>query len=261
MRRSYIGTGNPNYGKHHSLETRLAISYSHKGILDRVFCAEDSNRFEHLRTDEIITGLMLSDGYLTDCSKGHSMFRLDQSLEHKELVFATARHFHTLGFRVRIRLRERFYKGKVLKNIYIWTNANGVLTHLRNYWYPDGIKRPPKSLVLTPRTLAYWFMGDGCSGRTNQGRSVTIHLATHGFTQTENEYLKQLLHTTGFFSASIIHYHGFYIQIARADDVKRFMHEIVPHILADFKYKIKLPLLFCERGQPQRKMLTQEKLF
>lgn len=67
----------------------------------------------------------------------------------------------------------------------------------RARWYPDGKKRVPRDLCLTPQVLAVWLMDDGGISFSKQVRGGTvapkIDLFTCGFPAKDVEFLRRLL--------------------------------------------------------------------
>ena len=56
---------------------------------------------------------------------------------------------------------------------------------MRNKWYPNGKKIVPRDIILTPITLATWYMDDGCLANNN-----SAILCTNGF---EEKYVDILI--------------------------------------------------------------------
>lgn len=70
--------------------------------------------------------------------------------------------------------------------IYLDSSSSFQLAHLRKKWYPDGKKLVPRDLILTPRTLLHWYIGDG-------GVSSELYLHTQSFPLVDVNFLKYLL--------------------------------------------------------------------
>lgn len=76
-----------------------------------------------------------------------------------------------------------------------WTVSEGY-EHCPSAWYRRGdTKIVPEDLILTPRMLAHWFIGDG--GLRTGNRSGGISLFTNCFTEDEVRRLTEALHMLG----------------------------------------------------------------
>lgn len=73
----------------------------------------------------------------------------------------------------------------------IRTISNLSFYHLRNKWYPRGIKIVPPDVVLTPTTMLFWYVGDG--GLINGPRSQYIKLSTYSFSSKDINILMDKL--------------------------------------------------------------------
>lgn len=61
------------------------------------------------------------------------------------------------------------------------------LTEQYHRWYPEGKKMVPRDIILTPETIYWWYVGDGCLYK--DGR---ISFATQGFSRRDVEFLISL---------------------------------------------------------------------
>ncbi len=70
-----------------------------------------------------------------------------------------------------------FYKDK-RKYYHLQTRYYRNLNELYNRWYPNGKKKIPKSIELTPTTLFNWYIGDGSfrKGYNNTKKSERVML-------------------------------------------------------------------------------------
>lgn len=73
------------------------------------------------------------------------------------------------------------------------TRRIDLLDNYYNLWYPSGKKIVPRSLELSPLSLAIWFCDDGCISQSNSPWRMRIKLATHGFDNNDVEFLQSLL--------------------------------------------------------------------
>lgn len=81
--------------------------------------------------------------------------------------------------------------GETYKSLEAVSLKNEFLTDMYHLWYPNGKKVLPREYVtehLNEICLAIWYQDDGCL--KNDSR---INLATQGFEQEDNEFLRELL--------------------------------------------------------------------
>ena len=246
LRKNNRGAGNPHFGKHHSVEVKLQISKKKTGVLLRNFDTRYKYLFDSMQNNELINGVLLSDGYLTNFKKGHSMMVLEQSKDHEELCLAFEKEMKILGFRCSTYRRSRTRtktEMKLLHSIRATTEANYCFSLFREKWYPNDKKIVPTDIELTCKTLAYWFMGNGSSYRVKNDRGpVRINLATCSFTNDDHQLLIKKLKELGICKARKESNNT--IAISYTNEVIEFMNIIKPYILPCFKYKLKYPTFF-----------------
>ena|SRR5947207_7599503 len=118
--------------------------------------------------EQLITGLLLSDGYLR-YGKGcqNASFKFAQSvknLPHFVQVFSLLSHYcSSMPY-----LESRSFRGNLHYNFRFETRAYPIFTSLINVWYPNGTKLEPNTIydLLTPLALAHWAQGDGSKQST-----------------------------------------------------------------------------------------------
>ncbi len=76
-------------------------------------------------------------------------------------------------------LTESMYEIRVSSSVQLYS--------VYRHWYPNGEKKLPRNLKLTPDILLHWFVGDG----SNVDGYITI--ATQCFSARENEFLANLI--------------------------------------------------------------------
>lgn len=120
------------------------------------------------------------------------------------------------------------------------TKVSPFLTHEYLRWYSNGRKEVPKDLVLTPISVAHWFMGDGTSSKQAAGKPLfdCVNLCTQAFNSYSQELLKvQLL---GLSIYATIQRSGSKQKIyILQDSVDDFMRVVDPHVIEPYRYKIK----------------------
>ncbi|MFX1534597.1 MAG: LAGLIDADG family homing endonuclease [Promethearchaeota archaeon] len=99
------------------------------------------------------------------------------------------------------------------------------LYYLYLRWYPNGKKRLPNDMQLTPLTVLFWFTGDGSFRENN-----SICLSSHNFSKTENEFLASLLEEQVGIKAHVYPSRSsadsektlYHLEITHTDNIKRF---------------------------------------
>ncbi|KVP96897.1 hypothetical protein WJ97_13815 [Burkholderia ubonensis] len=120
-------------------------------------------------------------------------------------------------------------------------------------WYPDGKKRVPFDLVLTPISLAHWYCGDGY--RCNSGYIAAF--ATDGFSTECVESLMQKMRESFGFSPGYEARRN-RIQLGTMPDRVKFLELVTPYMPKCFAYKLQL-----QTGADRMKLTPalREKLF
>lgn len=212
----------------------------------RLFMKNVENKLAEGIDLEMIDGLLLSDASLERMENHNTKtaFLLSQSMKNKELVEKINEYFIGKGMQTHTKTSER----KDGMDYRLRTNYYSVFGRLWNIWYPSGIKIVPKTIKLTPKSLAYLFMGDGSS--TKVRNSVVVYIATQGFDDESVIFLKnKLMSDLGI----NIKYNrckttkkkgcGLILRLSEKNEVVKFMNLIKPYILKTFDYKIKYPIM------------------
>lgn len=125
-------------------------------------------------------------------------------------------------------------------NAYLYrTKTYRELRKQRERWYPNGKKRVPKDVRLTPLSIRTWFLEDGCLHRRKDCKTKTVILCTNAYTDEGRRILvdglKKKLNTSHIRTDS----QGT-IRFSRAEIVKRFFNYILPlpkGLEEDYGYK------------------------
>lgn len=190
------------------------------------------------REKAIIIGTILGDAHLgrTKTSVrleiGHSEAQKDYVLwKYKELPRLISAEPHC------IKISDQRYN-KTHTQWRFKTKISDFLEDLYSLFYSDkGKKIVPKdicSLLVSPLSLAVWFMDDG--GRRNDCHGLFLN--TLSFTKAENELLRKCL-KQNFSLDSRMHWiqDGYRLYIP-SKDAKSFCEIIHPHILPSMHYKL-----------------------
>lgn len=135
---------------------------------------------------EIIVGCVLGDLHIEQTNnKQTARLVFEYSIKQKEYVLHLYNIFKNF-VPGEIKIRER---QNGIKLIGFKTKYDGVFRFYRHQFYnSNGKKIIPKILnkILTPKSIAYWFMDDG-SLKSKQSKGIILN--THNFSKTEIETL------------------------------------------------------------------------
>lgn len=161
-------------------------------VLPKILLPETLSPYQ----EEVLTGLMLGDGFLElrDCCISPRL-SLDRQIKDKEYLLWNADVFKE--FLTPKSIKEVLRYNKTSKKHYpgIVCRTRGAPAFKKYYtqWYPHGQKIVRTNLVLTPTILMVWFLDDGSIHRTKND-SLSLSLCTNGFLKQEVEYLADLLY-------------------------------------------------------------------
>lgn len=236
---------------------------------------------QYNEASHVFDGLMLGDGNLTFNGKNAyfaitlsdnkkyiqretiPVDRLFEFLQHITMVLAS------LGIKPnfnspKINLHDdKLKNGKYTSSVELCTNISDFLTYQYSRWYQNADKYyntkahsyryinaervVPKDFTLTPVSLAYWFMGDGCS-IWKDATGIDVSLCTYNYMLGDIEYLEDQLHRLGLNTGrsfggnqplcknKLISYISITIP---QSDVDNFMRIVEPYIVDPYLYKVK----------------------
>lgn len=111
-------------------------------------------------------------------------------------------------------------------------------------WYAAGrTKRVPEDVLVTPLSLAHWFMGDGCSGQDKRCVTIDVSLQAHRFRESDLAVLENKLHGLGLHTGrrrnnKVSTGAGIAITIFQ-DSVNEFMSMVDAYVIEPYRYKLK----------------------
>lgn len=150
---------------------------------DRIATGQGLSRVAH----EVVVGTLLGDSSI---SPGRAHLEMVHSRDQKAYVHLKARALAELGPIVDDSTTTA--AGREYLTTRCRTRAFRAGRILRQRFYPDGRKRIPDDLVLTPRVVAVWFMDDGYT-RVRTDHNALAEIAAHSFTAGEIARLIDLL--------------------------------------------------------------------
>lgn len=185
---------------------------------------------------EVVIGTLLGDGRLESRSKnGSARLRVHHAHSQYDFLMWKYNIFRNVVTR---KPWQVTWKGSLTGNIYkAWFFHTKTLKDLQLFhqlFYPAGKKIIPKNIgnFLTPRTLATWFMDDGCATGTR------IILNTQCFPVDQQAILQQWLREQLNIETTLHKDRLTYRLGMNPVNAKRFRDTIRPYIVPSMQYKI-----------------------
>lgn len=107
----------------------------------------------------VIDGSLLGDGHITNPKYGNSAFDKCQTAKRREYLNWT--HQVLDEYSSSVNEYDNWCKGKKFRKARLISKALPIFTELRRKWYPQGKKKVPLDIALTPLSIAVWFFDDG----------------------------------------------------------------------------------------------------
>lgn len=187
------------------------------------------------RQREILIGSVLGDAHLEKNGR-YTRLRVDHSEKHKVYIFWLAHEFLPFSLDPRRIVQKDKRNGKIYSRWHFSTQSMPMFNEFRALFYTRQRKRISSVLttLMTPLSLAIWYMDDGFRRRDSKG----FYLCTSSFLESEQRKLQKLLKITFALDSKIHHQHDLgriFIPSASAD---RFNQLVKPYILPVFQYKL-----------------------
>ena len=172
------GENNPFYGKKHTLETKKKISESNKW-------PENKYKYANLNKDhfEILDGIMLSDGCLSD--KSRISARLTFGFKYKNVCKTIINQLNSLTF-------SPINKNEKTSCYHSKSHYFHDLLKENKRWYLNNKKIIPNDIKVTKKSCYWWYIGDGYISNNN------VYLCTECFSKKENLFLIEKLKEKNF---------------------------------------------------------------
>lgn len=176
----------------------------------------------------ILIGVLLGDGAMR--KKTHALLEINHSYRQKEYVDWLYQKFQKY-----IDTEPKMRKTNGNRIAYRFTTKSlPILTKFYDIFFKEKHKIIPDNLVLTPLSLAIWYMDDGSRCDTD------IYLNSQQFTQEEQERLVLLLSKHYAIQASLNKDKQYKRIRIKKESVHKFMSLIFPYIIPTMKYKLLL---------------------
>lgn len=114
------------------------------------------------------------------------------------------------------------------------TRSLPIFTNLYNQFFLKGKKKIPTNILLSPLTLAVWFMDDGSKSRSS------VYLNTQQFSLEEQKLLQDILHKQWKIETTLNKDKEYWRIRVRVSSIKKFIELIKPYLLPQFYYKLPL---------------------
>jgi hypothetical protein len=196
-----------------------------------------TTRMISAREKEVVLGTILGDSHIAMLKTGA---RLEMMHGEKQKKYIFWKYCELPSFVSaqphRLEICDK-WSHKVCIEWKFSTKVHSFFTTLREQFYPKDKKIVPSnisSLLISPLSLAVWFMDDG--GRRND--CYGLFLNTLSFTKTEQEMLQECLRKN-FSLDSRLHWvqDGYRIYIPSAS-ARRFCEIVYPYIIPSMQYKL-----------------------
>jgi len=201
---------------------------------------------------EAIEGAIMSDAHLS--SQNPSWFQIAQGgTAHLDWLFFLYDCLTSIGLNTKPpRIARTVHDGGPYIYSMLASRRDPFFSSLREKWYPQGSKRIPNDFILTPVSLANWFMGDGGSfwNHDKIGANVSAYFECGNFPEDNIRLLEDQLKELGCTSLSrhqrprnLYRQHSASaIRVTvRERSIGYFMSMVEPYILPSFRYKVKFP--------------------
>jgi hypothetical protein len=176
----------------------------------------------------ILIGVFFGDGAMR--KKTHALLEINHSYAQKEYVDWLYQQFKNY-----VATKPKMRKSNGNRIAYRFTTKSlPVFTQFYNTFFRNHRKNIPESTMLTPLTMAVWYMDDG--SRCDED----IYLNTQQFSKEEQQQLIDMLFQQHEIEATVNKDKQYWrIRIKKAS-VPHFMKIIAPYILPSMRYKLLL---------------------
>lgn len=188
---------------------------------------------------EILIGLILGDGHLETQNQGRTFrLKVEHSLNQKEYVDWLYEHFKDLVL-TSPQVKLQTVAGQPRQKYWFSTISCGPLRFYAQQFYPNGKKLVPRIIgkLLTPLSLAVWFMDDG-SLKSSAHRARIIN--TQCFDDESLKRLQDVLFTKFNVQTTLRKQkEGNQIYIP-SSEIEKFIALVKPYVIPSMEYKIDL---------------------
>lgn len=188
---------------------------------------------------EHLDGFLLGDGHLTPQSP-----HLSWSVRQKQFSHFIAEGFNQYQCSVKM---KRVQDARLIRGETITyrgrSKCHPDLKHQRQRWYKDKIKVVPRDVILTPKSVMLWYLGDGhLSGSL-------IHLYTMAFSKDDVEFLIDRLNTIADVKCYADKHNNIIIPLAGIRNFFNFIGWSSPIKCYDYKFKVSSEIRYLKQTE------------
>lgn len=186
---------------------------------------------------EILIGLILGDGHLETLNNGKTYrLKVEHSLKQREYLDWLYKNFKEWINKVPV-VRKRTSLGKIIETYGFTTYTSDILRFYAQEFYQNGKKIIPKMIgkMITPQSLAIWFMDDG-SIKSKTHKALVIH--THGYSKNDLLLITKVLQEKFGLRIGLQKQYDKWRLYIFSESVDNFKKIIFPYILPSMQYKL-----------------------
>lgn len=186
---------------------------------------------------EILVGLILGDGHLETLNNGRTYrLKVEHSLKQREYLGWLYSNFKD-WINKAPEIRKRTSLGKIIETYGFTTYTSGILRFYAQQFYCNRKKIIPKIIekIITPQSLAIWFMDDG-SIKSKAHKALVIH--THGYSKNDLELIAKVLQKKFGLKIGLQKQYNKWRLYVYSESVDNFKKIISPYILPSMQYKL-----------------------
>ena len=190
---------------------------------------------------EIIVGKILGDGHLeTQTYERTYRLKIEHSLKQKEYVDYLYEELKSLcQSSPKLKTKKYIYKNikKDLSLVWFNTKSSGDFRFFAQQFYKNKKKIIPKIIkkLLTPVSIAIWFMDDG-SFKSNKHNTFIIH--TNGYQKSELELIQKAFLEKFGIKIGIHKQYDNYRLYVYSESSQEFINLIKKYIIPSMTYKL-----------------------
>ncbi len=185
---------------------------------------------------DVISGLLLGDGHLETRNGVSYRLKIEHSIKQEAYALWLYQCFKNRVLK-EPSIKEKCVFGKKFHHIWFNTISDAKLRFYGKIFYKDGKKVVPRNIskLLTPVSLAVWFMDDGS---IKSKFHKTLLLNTQSFSMKDIIELQNSIEKKfGIHSNMRKQKEGIQIEF-RGQDAEKFARLIEPNIINSMKYKL-----------------------
>lgn len=185
---------------------------------------------------ELLVGMLLGDAHLErQSAQSVARLKVEHAVSQMEYVLWKYSEWQEWVLTPPQVKQKRNRLGTVSSNVWFTTVSHPELETYRAWFYDGRRKRVPSDLMLSPLSLAVWFMDDG-SRKSHECRG--LYLNTQAYAPEEIALLQEILaRDLGIHTTARRQSDGLQIYIS-SGEISRFMQIVQPHVVEAMRYKL-----------------------